>query len=147
MSLEIEVRVEIAAPPDRIWSVLADIDRWPEWDPAVTALKRLDAAPFGPGGRARVTQPRLPKNVWQVTRWEPSSVFVWETKSPGAHTIAEHWIIPDPSDPKISVVILKIKQTGAMAAVLRPWIEKLTRHYVEMESQGLKRRCEAADVK
>lgn len=146
MPLEIEVRVQIAAPPDQIWSVLADVDRWPEWDPAVTKLERLDTAPFGAGSRARVTQPRLPKNIWQVTQWEPGSGFVWQTKSPGAQTVGEHWVVPDPSDPKISVVILKIKQTGLMAALLRPWIEKLTRRYVEMEAQGLKRRCEAASA-
>ena len=144
MPLEIEIRVEIAAPPDRIWSVLADIDRWPEWDPVVTSLQRLDAGAFGAGSRARVTQPRLPKNVWQVTQFQPGSAFVWETKSPGARTIAEHWIIPDPTNPKSSVVILKIKQTGLLAALFRPWIAKMTRQYVEMESQGLKRRCESA---
>jgi hypothetical protein len=38
--------------------------------------------------------------------------------------------------------MLTIRQTGFLVLIFRLWISKLTRPYVEMEAQGLKRRCE-----
>ena len=32
------VTVDIPAPPDRVWAVIADVERWPEWTPTVTRI-------------------------------------------------------------------------------------------------------------
>ena len=46
----IDTRIEIAAPPLRVWSVLIDFARFPEWNPFIT---RIEGAPK-PGARLRV---------------------------------------------------------------------------------------------
>ncbi|MEV6767583.1 DUF1731 domain-containing protein [Nocardia sp. NPDC051030] len=50
----------IALPPQQIWSVLGDPARWPEWNPAVTAVSLRDASGVGVGGdylpRGRVSE-------------------------------------------------------------------------------------------
>jgi len=52
--------IEIAASPERIWRVMADMERWPVWTPSVVRVKRLTPGLFGVGSRARFHQPTLP---------------------------------------------------------------------------------------
>lgn len=30
--------IEVAAPPEVVWDVIADFERWPDWDPAVKSM-------------------------------------------------------------------------------------------------------------
>ena len=39
MSFTLHHRVEIAAPVERVWEVIADLDRYPEWNPFVVAAR------------------------------------------------------------------------------------------------------------
>jgi uncharacterized protein YndB with AHSA1/START domain len=140
MNAPIEVAVDIAASPQRIWAVLIEVEKWPEWTPSMKAVQRLDSGPFHTGSKARIRQPRLPATVWQVTDFQHDHAFTWEAKALGARTIAEHRIIPQPTG--LCTVVLSVRQTGFLTPVLRPLLSTLTRRYVEMEAQGLKRRCE-----
>ena len=133
------MQVDIAATPQQIWQVLIDVESWPQWTTSMTRVQRLDSGPFSVGSRARVLQPKLPANVWRVVDLQNNRGFVWENKSWGAHTSAEHWIIARAEG---SVILLKVRQTGLLAALLSLWVSKLTRAYMETEAQGLKRRCE-----
>ncbi len=69
--------IEIDAPPDRVWAVLTDFDRSPEWNPFVTELDgvpevgaRLRVRLAPPGGRGITLKPR-------VTAVEEARTFEW----------------------------------------------------------------------
>src|SRR6185295_11383957 len=51
--------VEIQQPPPIVWSVMTDIERWPEWTPSVARAKRLSNTPLQVGSRAQIHQPKL----------------------------------------------------------------------------------------
>src|SRR5262249_4702286 len=87
---QFSITVEIGASPQRVWAVLSDIERWPEWTPTVRSIQRLDNGPLAPGRRARIRQPKLPPADWQVTALHEGSGFTWVTRSPGVSVTARH---------------------------------------------------------
>jgi carbon monoxide dehydrogenase subunit G len=45
--MHIDQQMEIAARAERVWEVMIDVQRWPEWTPTVTSVERLDAGLSG----------------------------------------------------------------------------------------------------
>ncbi len=97
------IAVEIQASPDRVWTVLRDIERWPEWTPTVTSIQRLDRVPLAVGSRARIRQPKLPPAEWQVTELDEGRSFTWVTRSPGVRVTARHWVEPKEGGSRVTL--------------------------------------------
>ena len=120
-------RVEIAAPPDRVWSVMLDGARWPEWTKTVTSVTRLDTGPLRIGSRARIRQPRVPPAVWRVSELHEGRSFTWVTGSALARATARHQVEPLPWGTRATLSI----STSA-----------LNERYLALEAAGLKARSE-----
>src|SRR6476661_6602708 len=88
--------ISISAPPERVWDVLVDIERWPARIPTVDQAERLDDGPLAVGARTRLAQPKLPEAVWTVTELTPGSAFTWTSTSPGVRVTASHLVEPAP---------------------------------------------------
>jgi uncharacterized protein YndB with AHSA1/START domain len=93
---ELRAEATIAAPPDRVWALLTDFARMPEWSPELVRMVALR-----PGG-LRVGQWYLGINrrkavVWPtrsvVSQLEPGRVVAWDTTSSGARWVWE--LAPD----------------------------------------------------
>ncbi len=137
--MRIEERVEIAAAPERIWAVMADVERWHEWTRSITRIEPAGERVQAPGGRWRIAQPGLPPAVWRITAWEPGAGFTWENLSPGMRSVAEHRIVPGTGGCTVRLVL---DQTGMLSWLAALLFGKVARRYVKMEADGLKRRCE-----
>jgi len=71
-----DVAAEIDAPPDRLWSLLANTSRWPDWGPSVLAVEP-PARDVERGLRGRV---RTRAGFWlpfEVTEVEPGGAWRW----------------------------------------------------------------------
>ena len=44
-----------SATPERIWAILADVERWREWTPTVLSIEPLTAGGLRMGAKYRVT--------------------------------------------------------------------------------------------
>ena len=139
--MHIETSVRITAKADRIWSILTDVTRWPEWTDSTERATRLDDGAFGVGSRVTIKQPKLREMNWTVTEFAPLQSFAWKARLPGLVMIGTHTVRKVDAD---SVdVTLTLDQTGVVGRALGPLTGKIARHYVEMEAEGLQKRAEA----
>jgi uncharacterized membrane protein len=137
----ITVEIPIAAPPDRVWSIMRDVDQWPSWTPSVTSVARLDSAPLAAGSRVRIRQPKFPPAVWKVeTLSDADRSFTWVSSAPGLRVTGRHSVEPDGSG---SIAKLGIEFDGFFGPLWARATRTLTEQYVNMEAQGLKARSEA----
>jgi uncharacterized membrane protein len=132
--------VTIAGPPERVWSVVVDVDRWPERVPTVTSVERLDEGPLVVGSRTRLQQPRLPTAVWTVTELTPGRSFTWESSSPGVTVTASHVVEPHPEGAQLT---LAVDVSGPLSRMGWLMTRSLTEQYVETEASCMKRAAEA----
>jgi uncharacterized protein YndB with AHSA1/START domain len=140
--MDFEISVSIDAPLERVWSVLTDVERWPEWTASMRSVTYAYGAKVAVGSKVRIEQPKLPAMVWEVTQVEARRSFSWMAKSGGITTLAVHRVSPGPRDG--IVVSLGLRQRGPLAGLVGILTARLTRQYVQMEAQGLKQRCEAS---
>jgi uncharacterized membrane protein len=129
----------IAAPPDHVWAIYSDVERWPEWTASMTSVERLDRGPLRIGSRTRIKQPRLPVAVWEVTELVDGERWVWVTTAPGVRTIGIHEIVPADAG---SAVRSGIDQGGPLGNLVGRLTRALTERYLTMEGAGLKARAE-----
>ncbi|HYC33443.1 MAG TPA: SRPBCC family protein [Gemmatimonadales bacterium] len=133
----VSISTDIAAPPDRVWAVMADVERWHEWTPTVTSIERLDKGPLVAGSRARIRQPRLPVAVWEVTELVPGKSFVWVTRSPGVRVIARHEVEPSGAGARAT---LSVRFTGPLGPLVAWVTGSLNERYLALEAKGLRER-------
>lgn len=138
-----EFSVDIAAPVDRVWHVLTDVESWPQWTASMTDVRRLDSGPLAVGSAARIRQPQLLPAVWTVTEFVPPTTFTWISVSLGLTTTAIHELTAVSDGTTILHQV--IDQIGLLAPILGPMAAGLTRRYVAMEAMGHKRHAEQDD--
>jgi uncharacterized membrane protein len=138
--MDIERTIEIAASAERVWHVMIDVQRWPEWTPTVTSVERPDTGPLKVGSRARLRQPRLPPAVWTVTALDAGRYFEWQNVTPGVKSVAGHRV--ETIGGRTTRATLTFEWTGWLAPLIRLLYGRLARRYVQTEAESLKRRCE-----
>ena len=134
------ITVEIAAPAERVWEVLTDVERWSEWTETVNSVTRLDEGPLRSGSRAKISQPKIPETEYVVTELDPGRSFTWVASGPGVKTTARHDVeaLPDGG----ARVTLAVEQSGWLGSVMGRFYRSLTRRYLANEAAGLKARSE-----
>jgi uncharacterized protein YndB with AHSA1/START domain len=137
---EFKIVVEILAPPATVFAVLCDVERWPNWTPTMTAVRRLDQGPFVVGSRAAIEQPKLRPSVWTVSQIEMNRSFTWGTRSPGVRMVADHVVEPIASGSRVT---LSIAVSGLLRAIVARFYGGLIDEYVNTEAKSLLAHCEA----
>lgn len=134
--------VEINAPPETVWRVLTDVDRWPEWTASCNSAKREDDGPLRAGSRALMDMRGGKPAWWRVTSLVEGRSFDWETSSgPGVRVVGGHAIEPTETGSRVR---LSITGRGPLGTLLDPLIARMAfvKDNVETEAAGLKDRAE-----
>lgn len=136
-----DASIEIDAPADVVWTVFADVEHWPDWTASVQRLVGLDGPDLRVDARFRIKQPRMPDLVWEVTEVDPGAAWTWVQRSPGGTTVASHEVVV--ISPGRTLVRQRLDQRGPVGAVVGRLTRGMTRRYLDLEAQGLKRTSEA----
>jgi uncharacterized membrane protein len=134
------ISIQIDAPPVRVWRVMSDIERWHEWTASIRSVHRTNDGPFRVGARARVYQPRLPPADWEVTSLHEGRSFDWESRAPGARVVGTHAVEPSGTGAR---ALLSVQYHGPVGSIVGRLFAGITKRYIALEAEGLKRRSEA----
>lgn len=132
--------VRIAATPDRIWPMLADVQSWPRWLPTMTSVERLGDGKLTIGARYKIEQPRFRPTVWTVVSLEPPHSFAWEARWPGARALATHSLSLMPGGS--SDLVLTVVFSGPLSLLARGIAGGTVARYLSREAASLKQQVE-----
>ena len=135
----INTTVHIDAPVATVWSVMTDVERWPDWTTSVLSVRRLDDGQFRVGSRARIRQPRFLPAVWEVTKLEEGRSFTWVTRSPGLRVEGYHKVQRSGTGSRAA---LQVRYDGPLGGFVARLLAKTTHRFLELEANGLKNRSE-----
>lgn len=138
---QFESTITLAATPGAIWQHMSSVVRWPDWMETFQRVEPLDAVELGLARRFKIQQPRLREATWAVTRLEPPSGFTWESRLPGVHMVADHWIEARGTG---AVVQLRFSFGGLLGPVLAALYGGLVRSYLQQECAAYQRRLAPA---
>ena len=128
-----------AAAPDRLWSLVSDLEHWDDRLPTVSSVRPLGDGPTGVGSKFEIRQPGLPRAVWEVTDWQPDArSFTWVSSSPGIRSTAVHTVHDDDG----ARLDLALEWSGPLARVLELLIGRKARGMVETEAETFTRLAE-----
>lgn len=126
----------VDAEPQRVWDVLTDIDRWPEWQPGVSRA-RLEGS-LGPGSTFRWRANGLPIRS-TLREVEPPSRVSWEGKAPGTRA-AHVWTLA--AQGSQTVVRTEESFEGWLPRLMRKSMQRNLEGALRGGLEGLKRRAE-----
>ena len=136
---QFSISIDIPAAPERVWEVMSDVERWHEWTPSVTSVKRLDTGPFTVGSRVVIRQPRFPPAWWKITAIEPGRGFTWVSVAPGMRVVARHRVDTAPAGSRAT---LSLELQGLFGGLFGRLTKDITERYLAFEAAGLKARSE-----
>lgn len=133
-----EVTTTVDAPADQVWRTVEDVEKWPEWTPTMTEIRRLDDGDLRVGSRVEIRQPKQPVRTWTVTELTEGRSFTWTSTGRGMRLSADHVVTTDNGT---TLVELTFSVAGPLAP-LAALAGKAVRTAVDTEAASLKAWCE-----
>lgn len=136
--MQVEHRINVAAPPELIFRIYEDVPGWRTWDPD-TESATLEG-PFAVGSRGKLTPTRgstVPMRVTDVVR---DRSFTVECRIPLFRMVFEHELVPLGSTTE---VVHRVLFSGALSPLLGRMIARQLNSGLPLTLANLKRRAEA----
>jgi hypothetical protein len=141
-SFHIEHKILIAAPIEKVFSVLTDVEHWSEWTKTISKSEIIGDKEFQVGTKIKINQPKLSPAIWVVTE-RSQNRLVWVKDSPGLKISAKHIL---ESTKEGTSFVNSISYEGFFARLAYAISRSLTEKYIAMEANGLRCVCEKKQV-
>jgi hypothetical protein len=141
---EIVTKIEINAPPSRVWQILTDFENYPTWNPFIKKIngiparnEKLEVHMPDPRGGTMVFTP-------DVLVAERERELRWLGRSEGDAFNGEHCFLIDPIENNNNKVRFtqSEKFTGSMVASLEGWLDTAVKQNFEDMNRALKQIAE-----
>jgi len=140
---EVSAEIEIEAPAERVWEVLTDFAKFPEWNPFIRLMSgevrtgaHLEVRLEPPGGRAMSFKPKMVNvETNREIRWLGRLLI------PGLFT-GEHSFTIQALDEKGVRFVQHEKFTGLLVPFMAKSLDKDTKSGFEAMNRALKERAE-----
>lgn len=145
MPTELHTEIEIHAPAERVWEVLADFPAYRDWNPFIPRIagpltpgERLEVRLQPPGGAGMTIRPTvLEATSGRALRW------LGRLGLPGLFD-GEHRFLIEPAGEGEVRLVQSEQFSGILAPLLLRLVGEKTRQGFEAMNQALKVRAEAA---
>lgn len=140
----ITTEIEIQAPPEKVWSILTDIDKWEEWSPTINASKGKAAV----GSSVAITMMSKeagkdgPKYNPEIIKLEEPNYFHWRAHMMAGFIFTNDKIIELEKTDLGTKVTHKETFKGLMAAMMKGQMEKGVPPMLNMMNDALKQTAE-----
>ena len=133
------IAVDIQASSDRVWAVLCDVERWPEWTSSMTTVRRMDDGPLILGSRAQVRNESCYQRFGKLLNSKRKEGSHGSPLAPVSELKGDHWIEANGAR---STVKLSLQFSGLLAPLVARIYRSLSQRYLATEAEGLRKRCE-----
>lgn len=134
MKKEYVTNVVVNCSHEKVWEVLSQLEKWPQWTSTVTSVERVSGA--GLGACYKVKQPGLPASKLTVMKWRDGESFTWESNEAAAKMVALHNVVA--INESTSRVELSVVMSGPLVRIVwMLWGQKI-RSYTDREAASLK---------
>lgn len=137
--MQVEHRIQVAAPPERIFSIYEDVPGWRQWDPD-TKSATLDG-PFAVGSTGKLTPAKGNAVPMRVTALVPNRSFTVECRIPLFRMVFDHELVPMGSTTE---VVHRASFSGALAPLLGRMLARRVDAGLPVTLANLKRHAEQA---
>lgn len=149
--MEFTIARESSAAPERIWSVMTDLEGWVRVISGIERVERLDGdAGFGVGTRWRETRTLFGKTSTEemaVTAVEPGRSYVVESDAQGAHYRSVVGVAPRPGGGSLVTMTFGAEPGSLVARILGATLGRLfigsTRKAIEKDLADIAAAAEA----
>jgi hypothetical protein len=140
---EIVTKIEINAPPSRVWQILTDFEKYPTWNPFINKIsgtparnEKLEVHMPDPRGGTMILTPT-------VLVAEKDRELRWLGRSEGDTFNGEHHFLIEPIEDNNKVHFTQSEKfTGSMVAPLEGWLDTAVKQNFEDMNRVLKQRAE-----
>jgi hypothetical protein len=142
MDKEVRTEIEISASAERVWSILADFERFPDWNPFVIRVEGEPREGTKLAIYVQLPESRMLKFTPVVLKAEPNRELRWVGDLPLGTFRGEHfYIIESISDSKTKFIHGELFSGWMVGLIWRIHGEKIEKGY-RLMNEALKKEAE-----